>query len=651
MFYPQAMTEIELIVPAGDILSVTKLLSGQGIFHQTDGSYLNTASEAGAPNSWQEKASAYSALERRIQAIMQSLGVEENLSGLPPFENLADLDTVRPTVDQIELEVKQTSDQMANEHKSLEQLENTLQQLEPVAGIDLDISSLRNHRYLFSMLGTMPLDHVERLQTSLARIPFVFMTLRQDAKKAVVWLAGAQNNADVLKRAARSAYLNAFVLPETYQGTPSEIIALVHKNMDAAKARIVELKGSMVGLSKNWEKQLQALLWNVRASRMQADAIVRYGKLQYTYVVVGWVVTAGLEELTQRIKQASKETLIETYATQRAGAQNVPVSLKHNKLLAPFQMLVTTYGRPQYSEIDPTLIVAVMFPFLFGVMFGDVGQGLVLIGLGWLLTSKKVKAMRGLAGLGGLITACGAVATVFGFLYGSIFGFEEVIHALWMEPVKNILTILGIAIGGGVVLLSIAFMLGIYNAYRAKDWGHFFFDPHGLAGLILYWSLICMGLSMAMPAVMPVPSIIFIVLASVSGLCVMFSEVLKHLIEGHRPLVEGGVVTYFIQAFFEIFETVISLLSNSLSYVRVGAFAVAHGGLSAAIFILAGLSGQGTIGYWITVIIGNVFIVGLEGLIVGIQTMRLSYYEFFGKFFTGGGMRYEPLSLRPAGED
>ena len=102
----------------------------------------------------------------------------------------------------------------------------------------------------------------------------------------------------------------------------------------------------------------------------------------------------------------------------------------------------------------------------------------------------------------------------------------------------------------------------------------------------------------------------------------------------------------------ELFEAVIGLLSNSLSYVRVGAFAVAHGGLSSAIFILAKLVGhESSVGYWVVVAIGNLFIVGFEGLIVGIQTMRLSYYEFFSKFFTGGGMRFDPLTLTPGKDE
>ena len=140
------------------------------------------------------------------------------------------------------------------------------------------------------------------------------------------------------------------------------------------------------------------------------------------------------------------------------------------------------------------------------------------------------------------------------------------------------------------------------------------------------------------------PTGLFVVTAVIGGIGVMFAEVFRHLLEGHRPLIEGGIATYAIQAFFELFEAVITYVSNSLSYIRVGAFAVAHGGLSSVFFILAALvSPTHGVGYWIMLLIGNIFIVGFEGLIVAIQTMRLHYYEFLGKFFTGGGMRFEPF--------
>jgi V/A-type H+-transporting ATPase subunit I len=141
-------------------------------------------------------------------------------------------------------------------------------------------------------------------------------------------------------------------------------------------------------------------------------------------------------------------------------------------------------------------------------------------------------------------------------------------------------------------------------------------------------------------------------MAGIFALGVMFSGFFRNMIEGHT-LIEGkgfgGFAMFLLQSFMDLFEALISMLSNTLSFMRVGAFAVAHGGLSLAVFSLAGE--KPTIGFWITILIGNIFIIGLEGLIVYIQTMRLHYYEIFGKFFHGGGMQFEPLKLNPSKED
>lgn len=659
MFFPKAMTEIELIVPSKDLLGVTRVLSNYGVFHQTDSHHPGVAS--GSANTWQEQASAYSVLERRVQIVMQSLGIDEGQPPSSEFDAMVEIDKIRPLVDQIEEEVKQVSDQLTSERKQMEQHESTLRQLEPVADIDLDISSLRNSRYLYSMLGVMPTANVDRLQTSLARVPNVFLTLRSDSNRPVVWLAGTKANSDVLERAARSAYLDPLSLPDDYQGTPAKIIDSLHRTIENIQRTIDELNKKLAGMAETRKQELRDLLWQSHTSRVLSDAIVRFGQLRYTYVVTGWVQSDDLESLTQRLKTASKEILIETLPTTRSGHNsNVPVALENSKFLKPFQMLVNTYARPRYGELDPTWLIVFMFPFLFGAMFGDIGQGLVLAVLGYLMASKKVKALSGMSGLGGVVFLCGISATLFGFFYGSIFGFEEDVHIfgmtlepIWLSPIHHIMDVLMVAVGAGVVLLILAYMIGIFNFAVSRERGHLLFGHNGIAGFVLYLSLL--GFGGATFGILPVSPTVFLALAIASGLGVMFSEVFIHLVEGHRPLIDsGGIGTYLIQAGVELFEVIISMLSNTLSYVRVGAFAVAHGGLSQAIFILAVLAGggeEGGIGYWITIVLGNVFIIGFEGLIVGIQTMRLSYYEFFSKFFTGGGMRFEPLTLKPVQEE
>ncbi len=245
MFFPRAMTEIEMVVPSNDLLEVTKMIGDQGIFHQVDSAYLSSAKEARQTPSWQEKAGAYAAIERRIQSLMSTLNFDE---GQPPrggVEAMGDLNQIQPVVENIEQEVKKVTDQLSASNKKVEQLETNLQQLEPLSDIELDISSLHNQHYLFSILGTIPAENIDRLQTSLSRIPFYFQVLRHDPQKSVVWLAGTRLNSDVLERAARSAYLNPLSLPADYRGTPAEIVQTLHADIAKEKAKIDELTRSL----------------------------------------------------------------------------------------------------------------------------------------------------------------------------------------------------------------------------------------------------------------------------------------------------------------------------------------------------------------------------------------------------------------------
>ena len=648
MLFPEPMSEVELIVPSKDLLAVTKVLGNRGVFHQVDSTYLGL--ENLGPNTWQEKAAAYSTLERRIQVIMQNLSLEEKYVGTSNVDSISDLEPLQSAVDRIEAEVKQVSDQLATEKKNQEQLESQLHQLEPIADANANVGALRNSTYMHSVLGILPAENVSRLETSLSRVPHAFFTLREDPKKPVVWILGPRSNADVIDRAVKSAYLNPLTLPEEFEGTPAEITQSLRKAIEASKKKISELNAALAKLAGTHNQELYKLLWDVHVSRMIADAIARFGQLRHTYVVVGWVPSAVLESLIQRLKQASKEILIEARQIEPAGHHaNVPVALRNPGALQPFELLVNTYARPRYEELDPTVLVAITFPLLYGAMFGDVGHGLVLAAIGWFLSRRST--------LGGLLVACGLSGTLFGFIYGSVFGFEEVLPHL-IKPSESILQILGIAIATGMVLINIGILLNLYNAFRAKDWGRFFFDSNGLAGWILYLSFLVVfiqgvGTLILKTTIFPsfVISIAGILMVITALIAVVFSHPLQHWMETGHFEIEGSKVIFGVQSFFELLEKFISMFSNTLSYVRVGAFAIVHAGFTGAVFIIAKLVGGGAetgFGYWTVVVLGNLFVIGLEGFIVTIQTMRLHYYEFFSKFFQGGGSPYEPLALASA---
>jgi len=651
MFLPQAMTEIELVVPESDVLAVTKLLGGKGIFHQTDASYLSPGAGFHSSEYWQQKTTACSMLEKRILTLMETLGIEEsepqsNIGGL----SVIDVEMASLVVDHVEQEIQEVAQDLEREQKKLEQLQSYIYQLEPIVHLDIDIAILRNLRYLVALLGTMPVDNVERLRTSLIRIPFVLLTLRRDDRQALVLLFGDRRDADILERAARSAYLNLLKVPEEYRGTPDGIITAIRAGIARTEGHIAERKAAIEKLHDTRERQLRTLLWRVRMGRMVAQTITHYGKRRYTYLIVGWVPTAQVGSLTRQLQQTSDKIFVEANPSgRREGSGRVPTALDNPDILGPFQQLVTTYAYPLYNEIDPTPLLALTFPVIFGTMFGDVGHGLMLVLLGALLLSRRIRILRGLAGLGSLILICGLSAVAFGFLYGSVFGLEDVLPALWLHPLEHITDILLATVAAGTVLLNIGFLSHMINAYLARDWGSLLFSRSGVAGTLFYWSLLAFAVKAFAPGLpIPVSRTTLILFAGVSGGVVMFGDLLSNLILRHRPLIEDSLGTYLIQAGFELFETLITFLSNTLSYVRMGAFAVAHGGLSAVVFILADMvSPTRGIGYWLVVVLGTISIVGFEGLIVGIQTLRLEYYEFFSKFFTGGGSSYKPFRLLP----
>jgi V/A-type H+/Na+-transporting ATPase subunit I len=579
---------------------------------------------------------------------MQTLNIPEGKPRDYEKELSLDLGIITTAIDEIELNVRRISDVLNTEQKQIDYYLSLLQQLDPISEVDNDFSDLKNAHYLYSVLGILPAENVERLHTSLARIPFALVPLKESNNKAIIWLSGLRKNQDVLERAVRSAYLTPISIPEDFNGTPAQIILSINSKIAESKLKIEKINQELTQAKQAFQEKLTSYLWTIRSSRMMVDAIVRYGRLKYTYIIVGWIYTSRIQSITQKIAQVSKETLLETFPINRfEAAHDTPIALNNPGIFNPFQMLVTTYGEPQYSELDPTPLTTILFPLMYGAMFGDVGHGLILTLIGWLVASRRVKMLRSLARLGPIIITCGIVSIIFGLLYGSFLGYEDILPAIWIRPGNNIMTILIITIAGGVVVLSIGFLLNIFNLLKTREWGRLFFSSNGVSGLLLYWSLIGFGASKLVPN-FPLPSIIFIIPLVIGALGVMFAEVLNHLIEGHHPLIEGGIGTYIVQIIFEILETLISYLSNSLSFVRIGAFAVAHGNLSAVFFLLAAMVDPGKgIGYWLVFLVGLIFIVGFEGLIVGIQTMRLTYYEFFGKFFTGGGKRFEPLTLRP----
>ena len=320
-----------------------------------------------------------------------------------------------------------------------------------------------------------------------------------------------------------------------------------------------------------------------------------------------------------------------------------PTKLKNQKLFKPFEMYVKMYGLPAYGEMDPTWFVAITYSFIFGAMFGDAGQGLLLFIGGLLL--YKLKHID----LAGIISCAGVFSTFFGLMFGSVFGFEDLIPALWLRPVDSMTTIpfIGklntvfiVAIGFGMGIILLCMVFNIINSFKMHDVEKTWFDTNAVAGLVFYGSaVLCIGLFVSGHAV-PGGAVLAIMFG-LPLLLIFFKEPLTNLVEKKAEVMPKEKGMFIVQGIFELFEVILSYFSNTLSFVRIGAFAVSHAAMMEVVLMLAGAENGSP--NWIVIILGNLFVCAMEGLIVGIQVLRLEYYEMFSRFYKGSGRKFEPF--------
>ncbi|MCL2341816.1 MAG: hypothetical protein FWC53_01875, partial [Firmicutes bacterium] len=306
-----------------------------------------------------------------------------------------------------------------------------------------------------------------------------------------------------------------------------------------------------------------------------------------------------------------------------------PTKLRNNFLVKPFENLVEMYGLPRYTEIDPSSFVAITAFLMFGMMFGDVGQGLVIGIIGYILYRKKIF-------LGQILIGASIASVIFGFAYGSIFGLENIIPHLVISPMQNINTMMILGVASGGILILIVMIFNIINGIKERDVARVLFDKNGVAGVIFYLIILVFIGFMVFLGKNIISLGLLAILLLLPLAIIFFKENIIGIVnkrKGYGKTLHGHEKSGILERAFEMLETLLAFASNTISFVRLSAFAINHVGLCMAIYILAQMtSGVGT---FIVALIGNVIIIALEGLIVGIQVLRLEYYELFSRFYSG----------------
>jgi V/A-type H+/Na+-transporting ATPase subunit I len=494
--------------------------------------------------------------------------------------------------------------------------------------LNIDLGMLRSKtRFLDFYVGIVPRENLRQLEGAVALADHLLHLYMQRGENAHVVIVGPTGT----KEAQLSAVLNAagfqpIPIPESLDQKPEQI----RDELEAQRKDIRAQRETTFQRLADWSQGFRERLVEARRTLILAEPLVTLdpslrsaGHLAY---LAGWVPARDVEGLTARLRASLALPFeIQSRDPRPDERKLVPTVPVRSRLLQPFALLVKQYGIPEYGEVDPTPLFAVTFLLMFGSMFGDVGQGAVIAALAWYFRAKL-----GRFWLFGVMA--GLASVVFGFLYGSIFGYEHVLPALWMSPIHDPILMLKIALGYGVAFLVVACLLAIYNRAVIGNWWGALFGHHGLVNLVFYLSLVWGGLNLGTQGTFGNAPAALVVAA----LAALAWYNWRHL---HAPVGEKILVV-----FIETLETVIGYVSNTLSFLRVAAFSLNHVALSIAVFTLANM--MGAFGHVVTVILGNVFVLVLEGGIVMIQVMRLQYYEGFSRYFSGEGHEFAPLKLR-----
>jgi V/A-type H+-transporting ATPase subunit I len=496
------------------------------------------------------------------------------------------------------------------------------------ADLKIDLGLLRSKtRFLDIYVGIVPRENVRQLEGAVGLAGHLLFTYKVSGANAHVIIAGPSGT----KEAQLSSVLNAagfqhLPIPAELNDEPQ----VIREELAKRRAGIEEERTALHKRLDEWAETPRERLLQARQVLMLAEPFVTLdpsirsaGALAY---VAGWVPARDLAALERRLREAMNRPFELTTRDPRADERHlVPTVPVRSRLLVPFSMLVKQYGIPQYGEVDPTPLFAVTFLLMFGSMFGDVGQGAVIAALAWILRAKLGRFY-----LFGVLAGLSSVT--FGFIFGSLFGSEHLLPALWMSPLHDPILMLTIALGWGVLFIFVACALAVYNRLVIKNWSGAVFGHHGLVNLIFYLSLVWGGVNVGTGKPFgPLP--IALVIVSLAALAV---HGWRHL---QAPLGEKVLVV-----FIETLETIIGYVSNTLSFLRVAAFSLNHVALAIAVFTLADM--MGAFGHVVTIILGNVFMIVLEGGIVMIQVLRLEFYEGFARYFSGDGHEFAPLRLR-----
>ena len=630
LLVPAPMTRVGMFFLAHDAPAVVSVLARMGTC-QIDRAPTELKDYLGTyfPERFRE---AFYRLRRLHEPLARRWGLTQITSPdprpprVPNVEEIERLgEQLQAVMDQVDA-ISRAGRQARGRKTELEHFDHYLSVLED---LDIDLEALADLRFLHLRVGTVPAENVDRLRESAALGEDLVLDIGSKGDRTQVLVVGA---------GGISADLEGLLLKGHFE--PLDSGSSIRLDPDAVPERLettsagIDLElAEFEGRERELESRHRALV--IEAGSLLARAQVfadcegaLEGRLPVAFLG-GWIPSHRIEELKRGLREEVDNPVALSEQSASAGIEEdaPPTATMVPRVFRSGTALVSLYGTPGYDEIDPTLVLAMTTPLFFGMMFGDVGFGLLLV----------IIALAGGRYLGKWvppIVACGLSSSVFGLLYGSVLGVEHWIPALWLHPMEEPFRLLKVALWIGVGFVLVTFALKAVSLLRQGQVGGALLGFSGGGGAVFYIGAVFVVRAAYLETPLPPWAL---ALATAGLMLTLVNGALEIRHHGRAVLAELAT---------EYFHGMLNLFANTLSFLRLAAFALAHSALSTALFMIVGTippTAAGWVARVLSLLVGGGVILALDILAVGVQTVRLQFYEGLARYYRGDGRQYRPL--------
>lgn len=657
------MKLIELMVLKQDVTSVIEFLGKRESFQFQSNLKDSKRNEDAADNSSSVDVQLYSELMK----MYKNLDLTDFNEDIRQFSYPVDED--RNKASKLISSYSEIEQRLSDAAECAAKSDDAYKEAKSFSNLQVSYSELEHLSFLSLKIGKLDPNNFEPLSEALEGFADV-IALGEDKTRVLV--ASSKKGRFALESELKKFNFVEMQIPSDFKGVPEDVLESLKKQCEENKKNLENVKVERRNFAETHKQILYRLLGCFTVGIQIEKVKENLQSTDLVYRITGWIPAnevdaymKGLDDLTQSRIAIREYNPLEVPSVV-SGKEQVPVKLTHGRFIKSFERMIFSYGSPLYGTIDPTPFVAVFFTLLFGIMFGDCGQGLVFL-LAGILMAKNVIKVGGWNKFAPIFMAIGISSSVMGLLTGEFFSNETLLEpfAYWVTglvgqphaPIVKMMpssdpnsiivmfTVFGIAVGIGFIINTIGLIINIINNLIMKKYAEALFGKNGLSGAIFFWYVVIMIIRIVV--FKHAIAVYDWIVIGVSLFFAAFAEPFENLLEGKRPLLENGFGTYLIAGIVELIEVISGYLSNTVSFVRVGAFALSHAVLDFLILTLTQMcGGEASVAGILILIVGNAIIIVLEGMIVAIQVIRLQYYEFFSKFFHETGREFVPFKFK-----